>query len=129
MLRTTILAMIVVEATLLVLVAVCAGWWLPVVESVAAALLGLSVIFYTLKVYDEAFSARLDGDVCLDDRLANGSWLLIAGSLLVIPGFLTDIVGLALLVPAIRHVAMLAQRQANGRPRVAPSFRRELPDA
>lgn len=36
------------------------------------------------------------------DALADGALILLAGALLVTPGFLTDIVGLALLIPPVR---------------------------
>ena len=46
----------------------------------------------------------------LDDPtepLANGAMILFAGALLLTPGFFTDAVGLALLVPAVRRRAFL----------------------
>ena len=36
-------------------------------------------------------------------QLAHGAMILVAGTLLVTPGFLTDAVGLALLIPAVRE--------------------------
>jgi UPF0716 protein FxsA len=44
----------------------------------------------------------------LDDPtepLANGAMILFAGALLLTPGFFTDVVGLSLLVPAVRRSA------------------------
>ncbi len=46
----------------------------------------------------------------LDDPtepLANGAMILFAGALLLTPGFFTDVVGLALLVPAVRRAAFV----------------------
>lgn len=43
--------------------------------------------------------------------LAHGGILLFAGGLLLTPGFLTDTVGFALLVPAIREVVRLRLAQ------------------
>ncbi len=46
----------------------------------------------------------------LDDPtepLANGAMILFAGALLLTPGFFTDIVGLSLLVPAVRRAAFI----------------------
>lgn len=46
----------------------------------------------------------------LDDPtepLANGAMILFAGALLLTPGFFTDVVGLSLLVPAVRRAAFL----------------------
>lgn len=36
-------------------------------------------------------------------QLAHGAMILVAGALLVTPGFMTDAVGLALLIPAVRE--------------------------
>src|SRR6056297_2841729 len=46
----------------------------------------------------------------LDDPtepLAHGAMILFAGALLLTPGFFTDVVGLSLLVPAVRRAAFL----------------------
>ncbi len=56
-------------------------------------------------------------------EVADGAIILLAGALLLIPGFLTDLVGLALLVPATRRLARrwvpaLAKRRAGRRTRV-----------
>ena len=41
------------------------------------------------------------------EPLAHGAMILFAGALLLTPGFFTDIVGLSLLVPGIRHAAFV----------------------
>jgi UPF0716 protein FxsA len=38
-------------------------------------------------------------------QLADGFWLLVAGLLLLVPGFVTDIAGLLLLLPPVRWLA------------------------
>ncbi len=40
------------------------------------------------------------------DAIANGALILVAGVLLLTPGFFTDAVGLSLLVPAVRAAAI-----------------------
>lgn len=55
----------------------------------------------------------------LDDPgepLAHGAMILVAGALLLTPGFFTDAVGFALLVPAVRHAVL---RYLKSRVRVA----------
>ena len=41
------------------------------------------------------------------EPLAHGAMILFAGALLLTPGFFTDVIGLALLVPGIRQAAFL----------------------
>ena len=56
-------------------------------------------------------------------EVADGAMVLLAGGLLLIPGFLTDILGLLLLIPVSRAllrrwVPALARRRAFGRTRI-----------
>jgi UPF0716 protein FxsA len=44
------------------------------------------------------------------EPLANGAMILFAGALLLTPGFFTDVVGLALLIPGVRRSAFLWAR-------------------
>ena len=44
------------------------------------------------------------------EPLANGAMILFAGALLLTPGFFTDIVGLALLIPGVRRAAFVWAR-------------------
>ncbi len=41
------------------------------------------------------------------EPLANGAMILFAGALLLTPGFFTDVVGLSLLIPAVRRAAFV----------------------
>lgn len=41
-------------------------------------------------------------------ELAHGAMILVSGALLITPGFLTDVVGFLLLVPAVRETVRLA---------------------
>lgn len=52
-------------------------------------------------------------------ELANGAMILIAGILLLLPGFITDIVGLLLFIPPVREAVW---RLIKGRIRVVGSF-------
>jgi len=56
-------------------------------------------------------------------EVADGAMILVAGALLLVPGFLTDLLGLVLLFPASRALARrwvpaLARRRASRRARV-----------
>jgi UPF0716 protein FxsA len=49
--------------------------------------------------------AELDAGRVPAGQLADGFWLCLAGLLLIIPGFVTDIAGLLLLLPPVRSLA------------------------
>jgi len=50
------------------------------------------------------------------DPIANGAFILVAGILLLTPGFFTDSLGIALLIPRLRQaiIKMIAARIASG---------------
>jgi UPF0716 protein FxsA len=53
-------------------------------------------------------------------ELVDGALVLLAGVLLVIPGFVTDAIGVLLLIPPVRHVVRVAaSRRFRGRVAVA----------
>jgi UPF0716 protein FxsA len=59
-------------------------------------------------------------------EVADGAMVLLAGALLLVPGFLTDVLGLLLLVPATRALArrlvpVLAARRRTRRSRITVS--------
>lgn len=71
------------------------------------------------------------------DEVVDGALILAGGALLLTPGFLTDAVGLLLLVPATRAVVksagrrVISRRRLRGQPRVVSTtvIRRKGPDA
>jgi UPF0716 protein FxsA len=87
------------------------GWRVMFAETCAAALLGLAVVVLAAWHYGDAIAARLDNDACLDRQLIHGPALVLAGLLLVCPGMITDLVAVALLVPAVRRLALGAVRK------------------
>jgi UPF0716 protein FxsA len=50
------------------------------------------------------FRAQIDRGALPTDELVDGFLLLVAGALMIVPGFVTDVVGLVLLVPPLRRV-------------------------
>lgn len=54
------------------------------------------------------FRATLSAGDIPSGEVFDGAMVLIAGTLLLVPGFLTDIFGLLLLVPAVRGLVKLA---------------------
>ncbi len=60
---------------------------------------------------------------------AGGSLMLLAGILLLIPGFITDIVALVLLIGSLRHAFVgAAPRQEDGVVDLAPEQWHQVPD-
>jgi UPF0716 family protein affecting phage T7 exclusion len=111
------------------LFAVCyLGWRVMFVETCAAALLGLAVMVLAACHYGDAIAARLDNDACLDGQLIHGPALMLAGLLLACPGMITDLVAVALLVPAVRRLALGAVRK-QAEVENAPILRFEQPSA
>lgn len=67
---------------------------------VGAALARAQGIRTIIKIHTELAAGHMPAD-----ELADGAMILLAAALLVTPGFLTDVVGVALLVPWCRRVA------------------------
>lgn len=55
--------------------------------------------------------AQLDSGQVPDRELVHGVMILLAGLLLITPGFITDVLGMLLFVPAIRELAWRFQRE------------------
>ncbi len=106
------------------------GWltlWPTLGIVIATAVLGTVLVRWqglqTLGQLQTALD-RLDNPAA---PLAHGAMILFAGALLLTPGFLTDAVGFALLVPAVRLALMrlvLARVQAQARAEAAAQARR-----
>ena len=87
------------------------GWRFLVNVSIVTgvlALCGLVVIGLAVMRYASVVVRRLDQDECLDDELSAGLLLLVAGILMLLPGIITDTLGLLLLLPATRRFAVAA---------------------
>lgn len=78
--------------------------------------------------YGGDVAAKLDEDENLDERLAGKLLLILAGVLLILPGFVTDILGLALLLPQTRRYLLASVKHFFASP---PPFQplRFSPDA
>lgn len=110
------IAVPLIEIALFIIVG---GWltlWPTLALVVATALAGTALIRHqglrTLEELRGAFD-RLDDPL---QPLAHGAMIVLAGLLLLTPGFLTDAAGLLLLVPAVRRALL---RRLAARVRVA----------
>jgi UPF0716 protein FxsA len=121
--RMVIVACFLVAADLLLLASLSYFWeWTyPLIASVLSTALGIGVILYyefrwsrvVAEHFDSRDATRADADAffCLEKIL-----LFAAGVFLIIPGTLTDFVGLLLLSPAVRQpVARLLHSRATER--------------
>jgi UPF0716 protein FxsA len=108
------IVLVVVDVLLLAEVGWAATWWIPAVLSLATALLGAFVILCGANRLNEAFG-ELGGDRLTDafqdldretvyvEKLSSGTLIVLAGVLLLLPGPITDVLGLALLMPAVQR--------------------------
>ncbi len=95
------------------------GGWLGLWPTLAIVILTAVIGTYLLRLQGMAELAKLQGAMQGSgspvDPIANGALILVAGVLLLTPGFFTDAVGFALLTPPVRAVVIkwLAARFAN----------------
>lgn len=88
------------------------GLWPTLAVVVLTALAGAALIRAQGLVTLREIRARLERGEDPTGPLAHGALILVAGLLLLTPGFFTDSLGLALLVPAVRAavIRFLARR-------------------
>ena len=108
-----ILGLPLIEISLFVTVGAWLGLWLTLAIVVGTAVFGIWLI------RSQGERAQRDLKVALQARsnpaqaLALDVLTVVAGALLVLPGFFTDVCGILLLLPPVRHAVMrLAQRRA-----------------
>lgn len=104
------LAVPLIEITLFIQIggAIGLGWTLltVVITAIAGTYLVRQQGFATLAKLQSSFSDLKDPT----EPLVHGAMILFAGALLLTPGFFTDAVGLALMIPQLRQAAYLAIR-------------------
>jgi UPF0716 protein FxsA len=99
-----ILAFPILEIGLLIRVGQSMGFWRLALIVIATAMLGSAVIRRTgLSVLTRA-RAQMERGGRSFNPLFDGLLQLTAGMLLILPGLISDVIGLILLVPAARHV-------------------------
>ena len=104
------LAVPLIEIALFIQVggAIGLGWTLAIV--VLTALVGTSLMRTQGAMAMSQIKSSLSEVRDPTEPLVNGAMILFAGALLLTPGFFTDAVGFALLVPGIRRAAFQAMR-------------------
>lgn len=108
-----ILGLPLIEISLFVTVGAWLGLWLTLAIVIGTGAFGIWLI------RSQGERAQRDLKVALKARsnpayaLASDVLIVVAGALLVLPGFFTDFCGILLLLPPVRHAVMrLAQRRA-----------------
>lgn len=99
-----------IEIALFIQIGGAIGLWPTLLIVVLTAILGTFLVRQQGALALSQLRDRLDR---LDDpteQLAHGAMILFSGALLLTPGFFTDAVGFALLVPAVRVAAFQAIR-------------------
>jgi UPF0716 protein FxsA len=98
-----LLALPVLELALLIKTGQVVGIWATLALVVGAAVLGAVIMSQQgMSVARRTREALALGKPPVGPVL-DGAFLLLAGALLITPGFLTDLMALALLIPPIRH--------------------------
>jgi UPF0716 protein FxsA len=99
----------VAEIYVMVLVADQIGWYWTLLALLGLSLLGVLVVRGTLRAAREiarsTSSMPMTAVPAAGSQAADAGFRLLAGILLVIPGFLTGAVGLLLLLPPVRALA------------------------
>lgn len=93
-----------VEIALFVVASDRMGIWPTLFVVIVTAFVGASLVSRQGRGAMAAVQREFLGGRFPAKELAHGAMILVSGALLVTPGFLTDIIGFSLLVPAIREL-------------------------
>jgi len=111
----------IIEITVLMHVGELLGAWPTVGIVIFTAWLGAKYVRQQGLATLQSVQTKMAQGEMPSGEIITGVMLLIAGVLLVTPGFVTDIFGLSLLVPAIRQALMKSVQQHLVASQVSPS--------
>jgi UPF0716 protein FxsA len=97
-----------VELSILVWIGGQTAWWVPILMVIGTGVAGAALSrwqgWHVLRrIRADAAAGRVPADALID-----GFLILVAGILLVTPGVLSDLLGVALLIPPLRAIAKRA---------------------
>jgi len=92
----------VIEIVLFIEIGGAIGVWATIAIVFLTAAIGATVVRMQGLLTLAELQARLDAGADPRGPMAHGALLLVAGLLLLTPGFFTDAIGFALLIPAVR---------------------------
>lgn len=125
----TLIGLPLVEIALFVLVGGAIGVWATLGLVVLSAVLGMAVVrLHGLQALMRMRRSLEAGEDPVGS-MAHGALTVLAGLLLIVPGFFTDAVGLVLLVPAVRRwlIARLGARLSVRMAVRQPAYPRRAP--
>ena len=94
----------IVEIVLFIKIGSLLGLWLTILVVVLTAIVGTNLVkSQGLNAIKEVQSSFLQGQD-IARSLINGTLILIAGVLLLTPGFFTDFIGITFLIPVTRNM-------------------------
>jgi UPF0716 protein FxsA len=92
------------------------GWINTIALLILVSLLGAMIVGHQGLGSWARIRGALRSGVVPTPELVDGGLILVAGMLVLVPGFVTDVVGLVLLLPPVRHgVRALLRRHFAGR--------------
>ena len=98
------IAVPIVEIVLFIKIGSLLGLWLTILVVVLTAIVGTNLVkSQGLNAIKEVQSSFLQGQD-IARSLINGTLILIAGVLLLTPGFFTDFIGITFLIPVTRNM-------------------------
>lgn len=105
--RTWLFAGFVIVPVIEIVLFYCVGTWIGIWPTLALVILTAFVGSWLVSLQGRAtwveFRRELSAGEIPAKTIAHGAMILVAGALLLTPGFLTDVLGLLLLVPAVRE--------------------------
>jgi UPF0716 protein FxsA len=104
----------IIEITVIIQVGDLLGLWPTVAIVILSAWLGAKYVRQQGLATLQSVQTKMAQGEMPSGEIVTGLMLLVAGVLLVTPGFVTDIFGLSLLIPAVRKsIAAQAQKYIN----------------
>ena len=104
----------IIEITVIMQVGALLGLWPTVAIVILSAWLGAKYVRQQGLATLQSVQSKMAQGEMPSGEIVTGLMLLVAGVLLVTPGFVTDIFGLSLLIPAVRKsIAAKAQKHIN----------------
>lgn len=97
-----VLAAIVAELASIAIVSDLAGWLWTMAGLAGAVVLGMTVLAGRGVATMQKAAAAMQGGEPVGPVVVDGALIALAGVLFVIPGFVSDVVALSLLVPPVR---------------------------